>query len=567
MKLFNVIDTTFENFDNTVKTYLNKVFNNNGIQYSRSQIFNVIFDGVKGVMSNILFYIEDALNEQNIFTAIRKKSIYSLAKISGYNPYYGCSSTGKLIGTLHIANLLASKTNKVYIYNHSQVINNTTGLTYSIILPTNYYVFDISQPLTMHEFKIVQGTFKTSSYVAKGLELEAVHVNISGLIDNEYIEVRVNNELYNMVENLYDMTSDSHEYVYQTGYDNTFDIIFGDGDYGHRLQEGDTITISYLTHVGELGDVLPNDVSEFKFNSYGYDALGNSVNINDYMNLKIDTCVSGGNNANSINFIKQMVGKNSRSLVFASEDSFKLFFKRFSFIGYANCWASSNSMIIYATCIRNIKKEINNYIDYIDTSKFPDESFLLTNDQKTMIQNTLNNSKRVFAGISLKFIDPIIRKYAFICFVKIEDVYNKDSVKLDIKQYLCKYFLELEDDTIFIAKSDIVKYLVDNIPEIKSIEMEIISEMNERAFVTGQYDTYEEKYNSGQYEVKLVNYAYESDVRPGLDEIGNISLSSKLEIPLLRGGFKYYPNKEISNIATNQLDNIQINDPIQINFI
>ena len=57
MKLFKVMETTFDNFDSTVRTYLSKVFNSLGMQYSSSQIFGVIFDGIKGVMQNIMFLL------------------------------------------------------------------------------------------------------------------------------------------------------------------------------------------------------------------------------------------------------------------------------------------------------------------------------------------------------------------------------------------------------------------------------------------------------------------------------------------------------------------------------
>ena len=55
MKLFNTIDTTFENFDSTVRGYLSKTFNNLGLNYSSSNIFGVIFEGIKGISQNIMF--------------------------------------------------------------------------------------------------------------------------------------------------------------------------------------------------------------------------------------------------------------------------------------------------------------------------------------------------------------------------------------------------------------------------------------------------------------------------------------------------------------------------------
>ena len=94
MGLFKLNETTFEQYDSTVKTYLTKTLGAAGQQYSHSQIFNIIFDGIKSIMQNAMFYIEDALTEQNVDTAFRKSSLYSLAKVSGYDAYYGAAATG-----------------------------------------------------------------------------------------------------------------------------------------------------------------------------------------------------------------------------------------------------------------------------------------------------------------------------------------------------------------------------------------------------------------------------------------------------------------------------------------
>ena len=63
MKLFSIMETAFSNFDNTVRTYLQKTFNDLGLNYTHNQIFGVIFDGMKGIMQNLMFYIEDAFTE------------------------------------------------------------------------------------------------------------------------------------------------------------------------------------------------------------------------------------------------------------------------------------------------------------------------------------------------------------------------------------------------------------------------------------------------------------------------------------------------------------------------
>ncbi len=559
MKLFNIMDTSFERFDDTVRRYLSKTLNTLGLQYTHTQIFGVIFDGMKGIMQNIMFYIEDALTEQNIFTATRKKSVYSLAKISGYEAYYGSSASGTLIARVQINNGLNSKSTKIYINNKSKITNKSTGITYALSLPTSYYCIDITKPLVSHELKIVQGNFEVASYVSRGYEMESIHVNSSSMFDRQYIEVKVNGELWEEVGNFYDMTENGKQYILSIGYDNTFDVTFGDGIYGKKLSEGDTITIEYLSHSGTFGNIQSDDSYEFLFDSYGYDSLNNEVNINDYVILTMENCISGGNDSDSIDFIRSMVGSNSRSLVLATESNFELFFKRFSFIGYTNCWGDSNTMFINVTCLTNILNNIKDIEDYYNINV---DDMLLSNSQKNMIITTLNNSQKSFAGLTLRFIDPVIRQYAFIFYVKTDSTYNKDTIIQDIRKYMAQYFLELPNNTLFIAKSTIINMLVNNIELISAIDVDIISKYTEDAYYDNHYTKYETSLINNSYHYKTVDKIYESGSTPGLDNYGNISLDSKLEVPIMKGSFRYYQNKK-ENDKTNF---IRIPD-IQVYFI
>lgn len=559
MKLFNTMSTAFDNFDQTVRSYLSKTFASLGMQYSHSQIFGVIFDGIKGVMQNMMFYIEDALTEQNIFTASRKRSVYSLAKVSGYEANYGSCASGVLLCKLHINNGLVDKTTKLYIKNKSRIVNQNTGMTYTVQLPSDYYSIDVSKPLVVHELKVIQGTYHDTSYIAKGYVLETIHITTTELFDKNYIEVLVDGEPWNQVANLYDMSENSKEYIFSIGYDNTFDIQFGNGIYGKRLEEGQSISVRYLAHAGTIGNILPETNTMFVFQDYATDIIGNTVNPNEYLNLEMSTCISGGTNADSINFVRNMIGMNSRSLVLASEDNFKLFFKRFSFIGYVNCWSESNSMIVNATCLQDIsnKSNIKKYFE------LDNKDLILTTEQKQMVQNTLENSKKSFAGVTLKFKDPIIRKFAIICYVKIDNTYNKDSISENIKLLLAKYFMNLMEDGQFISKSDIIKYIIDNTDNnIKAIDIDFISDLAEQTYRNGYYIKYELKYVNGTYQYMTKKQIYEKQTTPGLDSYGNISLDSKLEIPLISGNFKYYTNKE----SYDKKNTITI-PGVQINFI
>lgn len=542
-KLFKLMSTTFDSFDNTIKTYLAKVFGSLGMEYTHTQIFGVIFDGVKGVMQNALFYIEDALTEQNIFMASRKKSIYSLAKLSGYEPYYGACATGILNCKIMLNKNLQSTSSKLYINNYTQVKNKLTGITYILYMNTDKYIIDINSPLVYHNFKIIQGSYTNVQYVSTGEPLEKISVDVSGLFDRDYFEVLVNGEKWDMVGSLYDMSTDSKTYVLTVGYENTFDVVFGNGVYGKIPESGATIQINYLSHGGSIGNIGINSKSEFVFNQNGYDSLGNSINLNNYIKLSVQNVISGGNDADSIKFVREMIGTNSRSNVLATEDNFRLFFKRFSFIGNVNCWSNTNSMIINAVCTSNVLDNITEYADYYNLKP---SDLVINNDQKQMIISTLNNSNKAFVGMTLEFKDPIIRSYAIICYVKIKNIYLKSVVEEDIKVAFAKYFINLKDNVQFIAKSDLITIGLNASTEIESFDLNIISGLAEDTYYKGYYYKYELKLINDTYQYVQTKVLYEKYSTPGLDAYGNIQLDSKLEIPML-SLINYYMDKETNN--------------------
>ena len=92
MKLFKLLDIQYNKFTSEIKNYLSQTLSGYGVSYSNSTIFGQIINVFSSVVQNVMLYIEDAFTEQNVYTAQRKKSIYSLAALSGYRPSLGKSS-------------------------------------------------------------------------------------------------------------------------------------------------------------------------------------------------------------------------------------------------------------------------------------------------------------------------------------------------------------------------------------------------------------------------------------------------------------------------------------------
>lgn len=559
MKLFKISETNFENYDATIRNYLTKVLGAVGQQYSHSQIFGAIFDGIKGVMQNVMFYIEDALTEQNINTAVRKSSIYSLAKVSGYEPYYGSAATGLINCSVRLTNGLDGKNNKVYIKNNSLIQNKNTGLFYTLYIPSSYLVIDLSKPLMTSQIKIVQGTISSKTYVATGEPLETLHLKLLSMYDKEYIEVYVDGIKYTSAASMYDMTNNGLEYTISTGYDNELDIMFGNGIYGKQLKEGQVVVVQYITHNGTRGNIKLSDPVDFVFKSSLYDSAGNEINKINFLNLSLSTAVSGGSDTDTIDTVRKMIGYNSRSLVLANEKNFRLFFKRFSFIGQCNIWCENNSLEINVACISNYINNTTDIEEYFNA--YTDNKIYLTEYQKDMVTTTLNNSNKTYAGVSLKFVDPIIYRYSVIVYVKMQSMYNKELVKNSIKKYIADYFMSLESNTVFIPKSDLITLLTNNVSHIDAVDLTFISDANEIAKYNGYY--YKYRMNKSN-KIEKIKQMYDSNIELGLDEYGNIKLDNVFEIPIISNNVSYVTDVEYT---INKKNKLNLEEAVQVLFI
>lgn len=557
MKLFKIIQTSFDNFDKSVRDYLSKTFNNLGLEYTHNQIFGVIFDGIRGIMQNVMFYIEDAFTEQNIYTATRKKSFYSLAKISGYEPYYGSAATGNIIVNTFVTNSnVGNGTSKLFLQNGSIIKNKETGYNYIIMLPADSYIFDLSKPLVQHNLKIVQGVWSEGNFTGTGKNFETFSANTTDLFDKNYLEVYVNGEKFEQAACVYDMTENSKQFVCNVGFDNTFSIMFGNGIFGYRIQEGDSIKIRFIVHAGEDGNIINISSPDWTIVSPLYNSYGNPLSADNYLNVKLATPVSGGTDADSIELVKNMIGYNSRSLVLANENNFKQFLKRFSFIGQTSIISEPNSLTIVASCLRNKTNEITEPEEYLELES---KDLLITDREKEMVITALSNSNNTFTGMSFEFQDPIICKFAMICYVKIASTYNRELTKTNIRNAVASYFMNLPENTQFISKSDIINTVTDADSNIESFDFDFISELNENAYNDGYYIEYKQRVVNGVYKHIPTKIIYDKTNTPGLDQIGNIQLNSKLQIPLLHGDFYYYPNKESNDKSTSiKTESIQV---------
>lgn len=556
MKVFSLLQTKYYQLEQAVRTFLSKQLADMGTAYGNNTIFGQLINVLNNVVQNMMLYIEDSLVEQNKYTAQRKKSIYGLAAISGYNP-----CLGKAAGVqLSISYVPTNESNlNIIINNHEQVTCTQNGLIYNFILPQEAIILSIDRDNSSKYIYAVQGRFETQSFVSTGGKYYTQNVNFVGNLDTDYITVKVNNEKWDYCVSVYDMDADGKQWTYKISPVGGIDIVFGNDCYGRSLKADDVIDIKYLLHDGDLGNIDINNEAYFVFNNNLKDISGKEIDGNNVFNVVCATVddVTSGTNSETIEQVRQMIGFNSRALVLATPENYKVFLNKFSFCGYNRTWSEKGSMVVNSLIMKNYKLLLNENKTYFDLKE---NDFKLSNAQKQSILNCINNSGQQLAGTSYNIFDPELCKYALYVYVKLKSIsYDKNSINAQIRKHIAEFFSNIKSD-IFVPKSDIIHLLKNNIPEIDGVTLYFLSEKNETALQTKTYDKVIYKLDpiTGSYKKETQKvYLYDGEnPNLGLDAHGNIYLESDEQFPVLMGGWDYL----------NGTEEITITDPLIIVF-
>ena len=557
MKILDTLSMTFERYMTQVKSYMQE----NVPNFSRignSSVIGQLINVIGASVNNVMIYLQDAFAEQNKYTAQRKKSIYGLAAQTGFNASLGYAA-GMNFRMTYMPNNVNDLT--YILKNKTKVLCTQNGLTYNIILPQENVIFTTAKDMSSKQIYAVEGTFETQEFISTGGQLYSINVVFNGDCDISYTEVYVNDELWTRRESLYDMAADGKEYVIHTSLNKGFDIIFGNDNFGRSLKVDDKITVNYLTHNGELGNIDYSLPVSIVFSDPIVDASGNEIDADEVFNIEIaERPANNGTYSDKTDFVKEMIGYNSRAMVLADEKNYKLYLNRISFVGWNHTWSEEGSLVVNSIILKNYKTQMENGDEYFNLKE---KDFILSDEQKKSIQTSIKNSGTQLAGTVLNIFDPKLVKYAVYVYIKMNDVsYDKTLIQDTIHKLIGQFMGDINSDTI-IAKSDIVHLLKSNIENIDSVDIYFLSERNEKAIIDGKYTIENYIYNpkTKLYDTKSTTYSVIGDPGLGLDAHGNIFVESVFQFPVLMGGWQY-----VSSSSAFEKQYATVSDPVIIVF-
>ena len=518
--IFSLTDITFEQMYQDVKTYMTNKFQQVGDVFTPASAYGQLLSVILDMGKLMFYYIEDSVTEMNIYTASRDISIYSLARLAGHNPTRAKAASGSLLLS-YSGKTIDMYGNTVIIPNYTKLTNDVTGLPYLIVYTTSSTT-DIRLDLTSKsqvEVPIMQGEIEAQQLTATGLQMQSFTVTPKKgyQIDNDFVNVYVNNNLWKVYDSLYDIPYNSNGVVVKTGINTGLDIYFGNLYFGAIPPLGSTIRVEYLTTSGNYGNIFDTDAPTFTWVDNGFDSAGNTIDLNKALNNSVKLHINFGADAEPVYLTKILAPKTSRSYVLANANNYIYFlekFNMFSVVDAVNTYTSSNvvqdSNVIYLFLIPDVNKRKSSNDNYFS---IPINLFTLTDAEETKIYNLLEKSGQMVLNTVVSIVNPTLTYYVLNIQIEAYAGYNKDVIRQQIISVCSNYFLTLRRRDK-IPKSEIIA-LIEGIDGIDSVNVWFVSQANE---------------------VFMSNPANVQSTPVGLNSFGDIIINNS-ELPLIRGGW------------------------------
>ena len=268
----------FDQIRTQIKDYLRANSNFTDFDFEGSN-FSVLIDTLAYNTYISAFNSNLVVNESFLDSATLRENVVSLARNIGYVPRSKTAAR-------------ASITFQVQTGSSSPTLTLQPGLVCTGAQDDTSFVFSISEQVTTvvnngiaqfgtteDPLKVLEGTFLTSQFIVDG-SLEQRFILENGSIDSSSIVVYVKGAAdpglgnqYKEVDNIVNVNSSSETYLIQEIQDEKYELLFGDGIFGKKLENGAVITVQYIVTSGVEG----NGPSIFSYAGSLEDSLGNVV--------------------------------------------------------------------------------------------------------------------------------------------------------------------------------------------------------------------------------------------------------------------------------------------------
>ena len=268
MPLSNFSNLDFDQVKTTLREYLKENSNFTDYDFEGSNLSSIL--DVLAYNTYITSYNANMVaNEVFIDSATLRENVVSLARNIGYLPRSRKAARATISFFIDTSNITPSPstiTLKKGIVATSQGSFGNQSFTFCILDDITVPVYD--SVASFNDIRIYEGTFLTSNFTYNSRTPNQKFILNNVGIDTELLSVTVRpnqnstrSVKYSLQDSLFQIKSDSKVYYLQESVDERYELLFGDGIFGKKLENNNFITANYITSSGDSA----NGVDQFSF--------------------------------------------------------------------------------------------------------------------------------------------------------------------------------------------------------------------------------------------------------------------------------------------------------------
>ena len=290
----------FDQIKTSIKDYLraNSTFTDFDFEGSN---FSVLIDTLAYNTYITAFNSNMIVNESFLDSATLRENVVSLARNIGYVPRSRTAAKAQISFDTSIG----TSTPIVTLQAGLVCVGTVDNTSYTFSVPDNISTNVVNGTASFNNIDVYQGTFLTKTFTVDG-SLDQRFILNNSYIDTSTISVYVKgiNDTglgieYSLVDNILNVNSSSQIYLIQEVQDEKYELLFGDGLIGQKLENNSVITVTYIVTDGKDG----NGASSFAFSGSIKDASGGLPNLGNIL-ITTNQSSQNGSDIESVDSIK-----------------------------------------------------------------------------------------------------------------------------------------------------------------------------------------------------------------------------------------------------------------------
>ena len=302
----------FDQIKAQIKDFLRSNSNFSDFDFEGSN-FSVLIDTLAYNTYINAFNANLVVNESFLDSATVRENVVSLARNIGYVPRSKTAATATIrLSDVNVGTTNDSTTKFLKLSAGLVCVGNSENTTYRFSIPdvvTSTRVIDIGgtsfaqfdDPITVHEGTFLRRTYRVDTSTKQRYIIDSPNIDSSTL--RVYVSGPADTGLgrnYRMIDNILNIDKNSEIFLAQEVQDEKYEILFGDGYFGRKLDNNSIITATFIVTDGQTG----NGASNFSFQGSFTKSDNTLFTPSDTINVTTIQNASNGSEVEDVSSIK-----------------------------------------------------------------------------------------------------------------------------------------------------------------------------------------------------------------------------------------------------------------------